>query len=170
MIHPKYRDVKKAEIPLVTLDDGTVIKVICGTVQGTGGPVHDIVIDPAYLDVSVPGGSTFVHETKRGHTVFAYVIAGRGTFGPEGDVKGSPKEKDSEAAVNRLVGPETLVLFGEGDAVNVSATDKGLRFLFISGNPLEEPVAWHGPIVMNTEEELRTAFEEYDEGTFIKES
>jgi redox-sensitive bicupin YhaK (pirin superfamily) len=129
------------------------VKVICGKVGKHQGPVRDIVIDPEYLDVTVPPQSEFVHETKRGHTVLAYVIEGAGYF---------DKEKSSR------IRNGTLCLYGDGDRCVMSADRETVRFLLISGRPIGEPVAWYGPIVMNTEEELETAFEEYRNGTFLK--
>jgi len=155
MMGPRYRDVKSGQVPEVRLANGVKVKVICGTVQGRQGPVRDIIIDPEYLDVHIPAHAVFAHRTKRGHTVFAYVIEGKGRFGgKEGGIAGNG----------------TAVLFNDGDEVTADAPDDAVRFLLISGKPIKEPVAWYGPIVMNTEEELETAFEEYRNGTFIKHS
>ncbi len=154
MMEPRYRDVKAADIPVVTLDGGAVVRVICGEVQGVRGPAQDIVIEPQYLDVSVPAGSVFVHPTPPGHTVFAYIFEGQGLFG-EGD-----------GAQN--LGNQMLVVFGDGEQVRLSGGEQGVRFLLVSGKPLREPVAWRGPIVMNTQDELRVAMRELQEGTFIK--
>ena len=170
MMDPRYRDVKNKQIPEVTLPGGAILKVICGEVSGTQGPVRDIVIDPEVIDVTVPVYSEFRHPTKKGHTVFAYLIEGRGYFCKERnpftyEVVGSnyfDLQRDS------LVGNETIVLFDDGDEILVSTEEQGVRFLLISGRPIGEPVAWYGPIVMNTNEELRIAFEEYRQGTFIK--
>jgi redox-sensitive bicupin YhaK (pirin superfamily) len=153
MMDPRYRDINSKQIPEVQLPDGTAIKVISGEVSGIKGPVEDIVIDPEYIDVSMPANSEFRHHTKRGHTVFAYIIGGQGYF---------CKEKDP------LADNGTIVLFEDGDEIIVSTEDQGMRFLLISGKPIGEPVAWQGPIVMNTKEELQTAFEEYRQDTFIK--
>ncbi len=153
MNDPRYRDVKKDTIPEVTLDSGIKVKIIAGEINGTKGPVKDIVIDPEYLDVSVPAGKSFSHETKKGHTVFAYVVDGSGYFDPQ---------------KNRLLEKENLVIYEDGNSVNITTADKPVRFLLISGKPLKETVAWYGPIVMNTQEELDKAFEEYRNGTFIK--
>jgi len=150
MMPPRYRDVKKETIPEITLDNGIRIRIISGTVHGTQGPVKDIVIDPEYLDVTVPSNSAFTHEVKTGHTVMAYIIEGEGYF-----------DKGKEPA-------ESLILFDEGDEVCITTINNSVRFLLISGKPLREPIAWDGPIVMNTQEELRIAFEEYHNGTFIK--
>jgi quercetin 2,3-dioxygenase len=170
MMNPRYQEVKSSQIPGLTLAGGVKVQVICGEVGGVRGPVQDIVIDPEYLDVSVPAGSRFVHPTKRGHTVFAYVSEGRGYF-----------DQDRNAYAHEVVGakyfdfrPEcacgadTLVLYEDGEEVIVNADKEPVRFLLVSGKPIGEPVAWYGPIVMNTREELRVAFEEYEKGTFIK--
>lgn len=153
MMEPRYRDIKGREAPEVALENGARIKIICGRVGDKQGPVKDIVIDPEYLDITVPEKTEFTHATKQGHTVFAYVIEGRGHF-----------DKQKEA----FIGNGTLCLFADGDHVKVSTESDSVRFLLISGRPIKEPVAWYGPIVMNTEEELEIAFEEYRKGTFIK--
>ena len=153
MMEPRYRDIKSRQVPEVVLENGVRIKVICGRAGDKQGPVQDIVIDPEYLDVTVPAKTDFIHSTKRGHTVFAYVIEGKGHF------------ENQKAPFS---GNGTLCLFGDGEQVVVSTEDDALRFLLISGRPINEPVAWYGPIVMNTDEELETAFEEYRNGTFIK--
>jgi quercetin 2,3-dioxygenase len=153
MMEPRYRDVKRSQVPEVELENGAKVKVICGAVGEHRGPVQDIVIDPEYLDVSVPPRSEFIHKTKRGHTVFAYVIDGKGYF---------------DSRKEHAIGNGTLALFADGDQVAVMTDQGPVRFLLISGKPIGEPVAWYGPIVMNTEEELETAFEEYRNGTFIK--
>ena len=153
MMDPRYRGVTSKQIPEIKFPDGTAVKVIAGQVSGIKGPVSDVVIDPEYIDVTVPAKAKFKHATKQGYTVFAYVIAGEGRF--SGD-KSSP------------VGNGMLVLFDDGNEVSVSAVEQEVRFLLISGKPIGEPVAWYGPIVMNTDDELRIAFEEYEQGTFIK--
>ena len=170
MMDPRYRDVASDQIPDVTLPGGTVIKIICGEVSGVKGPVQDVVIEPEYLDVTVPAGSEFRHRTERGHTVFAYVIDGQGSFCREMNPPGSQAESTADSATQRdgLVDNGTMVLFADGDEITASTTSEELRFLMISGKPIGEPVAWHGPVVMNTQEELRIAFEEYRQGTFIK--
>jgi redox-sensitive bicupin YhaK (pirin superfamily) len=129
------------------------VKIVAGTVNGVVGPVRDVVTGPEYLDVRVPAGKTFAHATPRGHTVFAYVFAGKGVFDPE-----HPEP----------VGDRHLVALGDGDTVSVRATPEPVRFLLISGKPIGEPIAWRGPIVMNTEHELQMAFDELERGTFIK--
>jgi redox-sensitive bicupin YhaK (pirin superfamily) len=157
MMDPRYRDVKQDQIPEIDLDDGVKVKIICGELHGVKGPVLGIVIDPEYLDITVPPKSSFRHYVKRRHKAFAYVIEGEGHFG---------QGMDSNA--RKMVGPESLVIFDDGDEVAISTEDRPVRALLVSGKPIGEPVAWHGPIVMNTQEELRIAFEEYENGTFIK--
>ena len=170
MIAPRYREVNSRTIPEVVLANGTKIRVICGRVGDVAGPVGDIVIDPEYLDVTMPPQSAFLHPTRRGHTVFAYVIAGKGYFCKEKRPFSHEVEGLNyfDMEWEPFVGNEMLVLFGNGDEVIVSTETEPVRFLLISGKPIGEPVAWYGPIVMNTEEELRVAFEEYRNGTFIK--
>jgi redox-sensitive bicupin YhaK (pirin superfamily) len=153
MMLPRYRDIKSESVPEVTMENGVKVKIIAGTVNGKQGPVKDIVIDPEYLDVTVPAGATFVHETTNGHTMFAYVIEGQGYF---------DEKKD------KLVGNGSACLYGDGNSITVSTGKEPVRFLLISGKPIKEPVAWYGPVVMNTEEELEVAFDEYRKGTFIK--
>jgi quercetin 2,3-dioxygenase len=170
MMDPRYRGIVAGEIPSVTLPGGVTVKVIAGKVDGTQGPVRDIVTDPEYLDVTVGARSRFAHRTARGHTVFAYVIDGRACFCQEK----KPFSYEMQGAnyfdlqTDPLVGDRTLVLFGDGEQVYVSTEDLPVRFLLVSGKPIGEPVAWYGPIVMNTREELEVAFEEYNNGTFIK--
>jgi len=154
MMAPRYREVTAGQIPKALLPGGVEVKVICGRLGEVVGPVQDIVSAPEYLDVSVPDGTTFTHPTRPGHTLFAYIIGGTGNFG----ATRTPAE-------NR-----DLLLFDDGEALTVVGKHGGLRFLLISGRPLAEPVAWRGPIVMNTHEELEQAFREYREGTFIKRS
>ena len=153
MMQPRYRGVTKEQIPVIRVDDGIIIKLISGEFNGVRGPVGEIVIDPGYMDVSLPEKTVFVHRIKKGYTVFAYIISGLGYFDGDGD---------------KLSGPETLVVYGDGEELEIRAEKGELRFLLISGRPLGEPVAWYGPIVMNTREELETAFEEYRLGTFLK--
>jgi quercetin 2,3-dioxygenase len=170
MMAPRYRDVKSRTIPEVILDNGVKVKIICGRVHGVDGPVTDIVIDPEYLDVTVPPHGEFLHPTRRGHTVFAYVIEGQGFFCQEKNPFSYEVEGVNYFDMQRepFVGNHMLVLFGDGDQVMVTTAGEAVRFLLVSGKPIGEPVAWYGPIVMNTEEELRMAFEEYEKGTFIK--
>jgi redox-sensitive bicupin YhaK (pirin superfamily) len=153
MIGPRYRDIKASDIPLIQGADGATVRVICGRYEGLEGPVRDIVVDPEYLDVTLSAGSTFAHAVDPDHTVLAYILSGEGYFG---------------SGRNEAVGPGHLVLLSRGDDVRVTGAGSQLRFLLISGEPLGEPVAWYGPIVMNTQEELELAFKEYREGTFLK--
>jgi redox-sensitive bicupin YhaK (pirin superfamily) len=170
MMDPRYRDVTSEQIPEVKLPNGAVVRVISGEVSGTKGPVQGVVIDPEYIDVTVPANSEFRHPTKMGHTVFAYIIDGRGCFCMEKDPFTYEVEGKNYFDIERdpFVGNGTLVLFDDGDEMVVSTEEKEVRFLLISGKPIGEPVAWYGPIVMNTQEELRVAFDEYRQGTFIK--
>jgi quercetin 2,3-dioxygenase len=162
--------VKDNQIPEVAAHEGVKIKIICGEVKGTRGPVRDIVVDPEYLDCTVPAGSEFIHSTKRGHKVFAYIIAGKASFCEEKN----PFTYEMEGANyfdfrrDAFVNNESIVLFDDGEQIVVSTEDEPVRFLLISGKPLGEPVAWYGPIVMNTKEELQIAFDEYRSGQFIK--
>jgi quercetin 2,3-dioxygenase len=170
MSDPRYQEVKSRDIPLVTDDDGTEVRIVCGSFWGKKGPVDGIETDPIYLDVTVPPGRrrTLPIETTR--HAFAYVFAGSAKFCnasgplavPTESVGWLDKNPPSEAE-NR-----SLVLFDRGDELTVQAGPDGVRFLLVSGKPLEEPVAWYGPIVMNTQEQLRQAFEELDRGTFLK--
>jgi hypothetical protein len=171
MMDPRYRDVKNDQIPEVELSNGTKIRIICGKVGDVQGPVRDIVIDPEYLDITVPAGSDYIYPTKRGHAVFAYVIDGMGYFCEEKlpfsyEIEGTNYfDMNREASLHN----GDLVLFDDGDQVMVSTEKDPVRFLMLSGRPIREPVAWYGPIVMNTREELRIAFDEYNNGTFIKQ-
>jgi quercetin 2,3-dioxygenase len=171
MMDPRYRDVKSGDIPVVTRDDGTKVSVICGTFDGVQGPVADIVTDPEYLDISVAPNSEFTHATKPGHAVIAYVIGGEGEFCHEGNPFGYEVEGANyfDTQVDPLIGNGGLILFGDGDAISVTTGAEPVRFLLMSGKPIREPIAWYGPIVMNTREELRIAYEELDRGTFIKD-
>jgi redox-sensitive bicupin YhaK (pirin superfamily) len=170
MMDPRYREVKRSRIPEVVLEGGVKVKIISGRVNGTQGPVRDIVTDPEYLDVAVPEGASFRHAVKRGHTVFAYVTSGSAYFDPGRDPYARDEVGRNYFDMDRqcLCRSETLVLYGDGDAVAVTAEEEAVRFLLVAGKPIGEPVAWYGPIVMNTAEEIRTAFEEYRKGTFIK--
>jgi redox-sensitive bicupin YhaK (pirin superfamily) len=154
MMNPRYREVKASDIPEYKAESGVKVKVIAGKYNGRVGPVKDIICDPEYLDVSIPAGKKFEHKIDKRHTVFAYVLEGEGYFDPD---------------KNKVVSTENLVLFSGGENVVIETSEKPFRFLLISGKPIDEPVAWYGPIVMNTEEELEQAFEEYQNGTFIKD-
>ncbi|MEJ6397766.1 pirin family protein [Yoonia sp. 208BN28-4] len=171
MTAPRYQDVEAKDIPTVVDDDGTSVRVIVGDFWGKKGPVDGIAADPQYLDVSVPAGvrKTFKIDTYR--RAFAYVFAGAGSFTDAAKPAGILLEKEvlgEEVNIRDMSGNRTLVRFGSGDEVTVQAGDEGIRFLLISGAPIEEPVAWHGPIVMNTQAELRQAMMDLNNGTFIK--
>ncbi|QEM67618.1 pirin family protein [Geobacter sp. FeAm09] len=171
MMAPRYRDVKAADIPEVTLDSGVRVKIVSGRVNGVQGPVRDIVIDPEMLDVSIPAGAAFRHPVTAGHTAVAYVLDGEGYFDEQRDAFAYEMAGSGWMDLDRrcICGPETVVLYKrEGSDVLIEAGERPVRFLFIAGKPLHEPVAWYGPIVMNTQEELRVAFEEFQNGTFIK--
>ncbi len=169
MADPKYRDVKAGMIPAVKTGQGALIRVICGSVDNVSGPVTDISIEPEYLDVTIPADTVFKHGTRDNHTVIAYVIEGNACFDDryqEEHKIDSPRYFDFEKK-NRVDNGH-LVVFDKGDEINIKTYDNPVRFLLISGKPLKEPIAWYGPIVMNTEEELNIAFDEYRKGTFIK--
>ena len=170
MMEPRYRDVVSDQIPEVELENGIKIKIICGNVNKTKGPVQDIVIDPGYLDVAMPAGTHFTHQVQKGYTVFTYIIEGKGCFQPDRDPYGYPVEGSNYFDFKRdcLIGKESLVMYDSVGDLDITTEDEGVRFLLISGKPVKEPVAWYGPIVMNTQEELRIAFEEYQQGTFLK--
>ncbi|MFX0082653.1 MAG: pirin family protein [Candidatus Hodarchaeota archaeon] len=153
MMDPRYQEIKSEDIPEVSVGENVKIKIICGVINGVKGPVHDIITEPEYLDIYINPNSEYIHPVKSGHNVFAYTIEGEGYF----------DDKKEE-----LVKKETLIIYRDGDAVKITTNDQNIRFLLVSGKPLKEPVAWRGPIVMNTEEELRVAFQEYQNGTFIK--
>ena len=171
MTAPRYQEVTAADIPEIVDDDGTRVKVVVGSFWGKRGPVDGIAADPMYLDISVPPGrrKTLPVETTR--HAFAYVFAGAGSFrdasAPQGVLTDTTGEID-EAPVLDLSGNRSLILFDRGDEVTVQAGPEGVRFLLISGQPLGEPVAWHGPIVMNTREELQRALSDLRNGTFIR--
>jgi len=170
MMDPRYQEITSDEIPTVTLDDGVIAHVICGEVNGVRGPAENIVIDPQYLDITVTADTRFVFPTTPGHTVFAYVINGKGLFCEESDPFAYPREGSNyfDMQVDRWLGNRTLILFEDGEQIQVLTKDDPVRFLLISGQPINEPIAWYGPIVMNTEQELRQAFEDLQNGTFIK--
>lgn len=153
MMEPRYQEVKQEQIPEISFDIGIKIKIICGEVDGTRGPVRDIVVDSQYLDVNIPDLAEFEYPITSGYTAFAYVIEGSGYF-----------DENKSKPINR----DHLVIFDHGENVKISTKGQSVRFLLVSGKPIKEPVAWHGPIVMNTQEELRIAFEEYQKGAFIK--
>jgi redox-sensitive bicupin YhaK (pirin superfamily) len=175
MTEPRYQDVSSGDIPEVTDDDGTKVRVICGDFWGQTGPVDGIAADPRYLDVWVPPGTRKTLPVETSRHAFAYVFDGAGGFRDASEPRevrtdqvGEPVPAESDAADTEEVANRSLVLFDRGDEVTVQAGEEGIRFLLVSGRPIEEPVAWYGPIVMNTQEELRQAYSELRDGTFIK--
>ncbi|MEO0361175.1 MAG: pirin family protein, partial [Pseudomonadota bacterium] len=171
MTAPRYQDVTAADIPEVIDDDGTVVRVVCGEFWGKRGPVDGIAADPRYLDVSVPPGAVKRLKTEVDRHAFAYIFAGVGEFAYASKPTGVKVEKEfggEELQFRDMSGDRTLVTFDRGDEVVVRAGPEGVRFLLVSGKPIEEPVAWHGPIVMNTREELMQAMRELQTGAFIK--
>ncbi len=172
MTAPRYQEVKSGEIPEVTDDDGTRARIVCGGFWGKRGPVEGIAADPTYLDVSVPPGKrkTLPVETKS--HAFAYVFAGSGKFCNASDPLAVPTEGVgwwSDAPPPAEADNRSLLLFDSGDEVSVQAGEQGIRFLLVSGRPLKEPVAWYGPIVMNTQEQLQKAYDELARGTFLRQ-
>ncbi len=184
MTAPRYQDITAAAIPEVTDDDGTKVRVICGEFWGKRGPVEGVAADPRYLDVSVPPGKRKTLAVESSRHAFAYVFDGAGSFRDASQPFAALTEQVGQPAtptpgsrggielppapVRDETGNRSLVLFGGGDEVTVQAGERGIRFLLVSGRPIEEPVAWYGPIVMNTEEELRQAYAELQDGSFIK--
>ncbi|MCB1496366.1 MAG: pirin family protein [Bauldia sp.] len=171
MTAPRYQDIKAAEIPEIVDDDGTVVRVVTGDFWGKKGPVEGVAADPRYLDISVPPGRRKVLPVETTRHAFAYVFAGSGSFRDASQPFGVLVEKglgDEEMFIRDQTGDRSLILFDSGDEVVVQAGEQGIRFLLISGRPLEEPVAWYGPIVMNTQAELRQAIRELNDGSFIK--
>ena len=167
MTHPRYQDVPSNDIPEVTDDDGTKVRIICGSFWGRSGPVDGVAAEPQYLDVWVPPAMRRSLPVARSRNAFAYVFAGAGTFAGASEPQPVRTDLvgggDGVAADNR-----SLILFDSGDEITVQTGDEGVRFLLVSGTPIQEPVAWRGPIVMNTNDELRQAFEEFRNGTFLK--
>ena len=170
MTTPRYQDVVSGDIPEVVEDDGTTVRVVCGEFWGKRGPVEGVAADPNYLDIWVPPGRkrSFAVDTRR--HAFAYIFEGSGTFRDASQPFGVLTEKDGpvETVAREMTGNRSLVLFDSGDEVTVQSGDEGIRFLLVSGRPLEEPVAWYGPIVMNTQAELYQAVQELRAGTFIR--
>jgi quercetin 2,3-dioxygenase len=152
MMDPRYRDVRKDTIPEVALENGATVKVVAGNVKGTSGPVRDLILPVEFLDVRLAPGGSMDREIPQINHAFAYVFEGGARF-----EKGAP-----------FLGTEHLAIFGDGDGVTAEAGPDGARFLLVSGKPIKEPIAWGGPVVMNTEEELETAFREIRSGTFIR--
>jgi redox-sensitive bicupin YhaK (pirin superfamily) len=171
LTEPRYQDIKAADIPEVVDDDGTRVRIVVGDFRGKKGPVEGVAADPRYIDVSVPPGRRKRIEVDRANNAFAYVFAGSGTFRDASDPQAVLTEQIDGSTARALPHESenrSLILFDRGDEVVVQAGDEGIRFLLVSGRPIEEPVAWYGPIVMNTREELQQAFRELQAGTFIK--
>jgi redox-sensitive bicupin YhaK (pirin superfamily) len=171
MTAPRYQDIKTGAIPEVTDDDGTCVRVVCGDFWGKRGPIEGVAADPRYLDVRVPPGKRKVLPVEVDRHAFAYVFEGSGSFRAASQPFGVLTEKSdgvNETVAREQTGNRSLVLFDRGDEVTVQAGGEGIRFLLVSGKPIEEPVAWYGPIVMNTDAELKQAFSELRGGTFIK--
>ncbi|HTK26782.1 MAG TPA: pirin family protein [Pyrinomonadaceae bacterium] len=170
MTEPRYQEVKAADIPVVTDDNGTQARIVCGNFWGARGPVEGVAADPIYLDVTVPAGKRSVLPVETTRHAFAYVFAGDGKFCNASGPLAVPTESvgwlDTDPPAD--ADNRTLVMFDRGDEVAVEAGEDGIRFLLVSGKPLAEPVAWYGPIVMNTQDELRQAFEELQENTFLR--
>ncbi len=172
MTDPRYQDVPGSEIPVIVDDDGTAVRVVVGEFWGKTGPVDGVAADPRYLDISVPPGvrKTFKVEVER--HAFAYIFAGSGAFASSSEPFGVLTEKEidgREVHVRETTGNRSLVLFDRGDEISVQAAEEGVRFLLVSGKPIKEPVAWYGPIVMNTQSELEQAVRELQQGTFIRD-
>ncbi len=171
MTAPRYQDIKAPEIPEITDDDGTRVRVVCGDFWGKRGPVEGVAADPRYLDVWVPPGKRKTLPVEIERHAFAYVFEGSGDFRGASRPFGVLTEKTdgtNEILVREQTGNRSLVLFDSGDEVTVQAGDDGIRFILVSGKPIKEPVAWHGPIVMNSQAELQQAFTELRSGTFIR--
>ena len=170
MTQPRYQDIRLSEIPEITDDDGTHVRVICGEFRGQTGPVEGVATDPGYLDISVRPNRKKRLKIETTRNAFAYVFAGGGTFRDSSEPQAvlTDQVANPDSAPVYDAGNHSLVLFDRGDEVVVQAGAEGIRFLLVSGKPLEEPVAWYGPIVMNTQEQLRQAISELQSGTFIK--
>ena len=170
MTAPRYQEVSSAEIPEVTEDDGTHARVICGSFWGVTGPVDGVAAEPNYIDVYVPPETQRRLPVETTRHAFAYVFAGSGTFHNAYSPLPVATERvgGADTSLSKVADNRSLILFDRGDEVVVNTGEDGMRFLLVSGKPLQEPVAWHGPIVMNTQEEIKRAFAEYRGGTFLK--
>jgi redox-sensitive bicupin YhaK (pirin superfamily) len=170
MTDPRYQDISANDIPEVTDDDGTRVRVVCGEFWGKHGPVQGVAADPNYFDIFVPAGHRKQLKIETTRNAFAYVFDGSGTFRDSSHPRAVLTEHAAkpDAAPVYDIGNHSLVLFDRGDEISVQAGEKGIRFLLVSGKPIEEPVAWYGPIVMNTQQQLRQAMTELESGTFIK--
>jgi len=170
MTAPRYQEVKAGDITVVTDDDGTAVRIVCGSFWGKAGPVDGVAAEPTYLDVSVPPGRRKILPVETTRHAFAYVFAGAGKFCNASGPLAVPTESVGwlDTAPPAEADNRSLILFDRGDEVEVQAGPDGIRFLLVSGKPIQEPVAWYGPIVMNTQEQLRQAFEDLDRGTFLQ--
>jgi redox-sensitive bicupin YhaK (pirin superfamily) len=169
MTAPRYQDVTSGNIPAVNEDDGTTVRIICGSFWGKTGPVDGVAADPRYLDVWVPPGKRRRLEVETARHAFAYVFEGSGTFRDASEPRSVRDEDGNVVTLSpEQTGNRSLVLFDSGDEVTVQAGEEGIRFLLVSGKPIQEPVAWAGPIVMNTQEQLKQAYSELRDGTFIR--
>ena len=170
MTTPRYQDIAAPDVPEVTDDDGTRVRVVCGSFWGRRGPVEGVAADPSYVDISVPPGKRRRFEVDTRRNAFAYVFEGSGTFRDASEPRGVLTDTPGpvENIVREPAGDRSLVLFDSGDEIVVQAGEHGIRFLLVSGKPIQEPVAWYGPIVMNTRDELRQAVEDLERGTFIR--
>ena len=170
MTRPRYQDVQSKDVPTIVDDDGTSVRVLCGDFWGKKGPVQGIAAEPRYLDISLPANTTRWIPIETTRHAFAYIIAGSVRFRDGSKPKDIRVEDPMNhgAALEQFAGNRSLVLFDQGDSIRVESGERGGRFLLVSGEPIKEPVAWKGPIVMNTQEELRHAFRELNQGTFIK--
>ncbi|GKY88708.1 pirin family protein [Sinisalibacter aestuarii] len=171
MTAPRYQDIKGSDIPVEVDDDGTAVRVIVGSFWGKSGPVDGIAADPQYLDISIPPGVKKTLRVDTYKSTFAYVFAGAAAFTDASAPEGVLLEKElrgQEVNIRDLSGNRTVVRFGAGEEINVQAGEEGVRFLLVSGAPIREPVAWHGPIVMNTREEILQAVTDLKNGTFIR--
>ena len=171
MTKPRYQDVPATAIPEVTDDDGTTVRVICGEFWGKAGPVDGVAAEPRYLDVTVPAGKKKRLKVEDFRQAFAYIFEGSADFSDASAPFGVLREAQingEDTLVRDRVGNRSLVVFGAGDEISVQAGEEGLRFLLVSGRPLREPIAWHGPIVMNTQSEIRQAMMDLRDGSFIR--
>ena len=170
MTTPRYQDIAAPDVPEVTDDDGTRVRVVCGSFWGRRGPVEGVAADPSYVDISVPPGKRRTFEVDARRNAFAYVFEGSGTFRDASEPRGVLTDTPGpvENIVREPAGDRSLVLFDSGDEIVVQAGEHGIRFLLVSGKPIQEPDAWYGPIVMNTRDELRQAVEDLERGTFIR--
>jgi redox-sensitive bicupin YhaK (pirin superfamily) len=170
MTDPRYQDISSQEIPTIIDDDGTAARVVIGDFWGKSGPVDGVAADPTFVDISVPPLTRKTFKVDTYHSAFAYIFAGSGTFRDASRPQGILVEKEvggEEVHLRDMSGDRTLVVFDTGDEITVQSGEQGIRFLLVSGKPIEEPVAWHGPIVMNTKEEIRQALADLRGGTFV---